>query len=1122
MVKKLLMGAVITSLTLGSVIIPQDIKGSNIGEIPVELVKYGEEDTGGVEQGTYQIPLHNKETIESTDIKKGNFSQYENKAYVKTELGGKPLKSLEWLNQEQGFVKYGLYGESTPNNVELYYKMGEMIPKASYQNQGEKATILFHNKSKQSLEIVSSSGHMISSTEVVINEGEQRSNYSFFVYTKANEKDTSIQVLCDQVLLRPVENLSTSTTKVLKYEMVVEKNMVYNIEVNGTPITESAELAFDMQEHDRKIQDWYSKSYVVAQWKHKKWEIDKPDVIYEAGTEDKTKATLIVNGYMEDEFNHIVAGWLIGKMSIAGERVQIPAPIILDNPDIDYLENIEMLMKDPVKNPTVYTTFSTGRLAGSTVGIRLISKQGAGSGISIGYEITMTNAPKETLPIEVELCAMTQGHISSARTKGITDVQIECWNGLIYSDAPNNLDQIDGLKWAVWNQNDFVLAKSILGNIKDKWNLYEYHRRDMEYPATSNMASTSDQKFNLRFRILDGYINPKVFYSHQEIDINRIPVLTNKEQKLYTREDKVQGGTYQEVLDLVVPRYGFLPLSSNSGIAIGGLSSILFQAELQEVPVYIEGNIKELLANLNVESRTSVQIPSVAPTKEDSYFAGYLLKKYKNNVEVVGVGSDTYYYSGQIISLSDIGATSENGEVLVDEIRLIPQFGVDIDRNDYVKIQTLLQTNDNSQTLIDQKFVAVVSGSYIRLKDVSDVLTANNLNFYLDEKQSDFKKVITKTRVGETEQANAYDCKFDGVNKILNLVYKETKEQSGISGKLTVSPASITLSGSSVVVLELKDENQQGVIGKQPIFFINDQVFTGIVQEIGDGKYEFTYIPDSLGVKTVKAYIDNQLIAEGSLSVVSEENGETNISGGGNTVIPSPNPDQTIPPSVIPMIPDQTTPPLTPSTPDIPSTVVDSNEKDKTDNVKPSTPIKNETTKPNKPSQGNGITKPSNEQQIVTKPNRNQSNGMIKDFDSFGDYTSWYHQALGLGNNVVITQNGLDTLNKLPNGTIIEPIREVRYYLFGPQRGLVRVTLPDGTVKDVEVEVQVRNKKGQNGKVIAKENNSKGGTINGMKVTKTPQTGDCFIVFFAWTSLFASIVIIFYIKERKWRLFLKK
>lgn len=979
MVKRLIASILSMALVAG-VITPQLVYGG-VNTIPIQLVKQGNE-KDYVENAGYEPTVSNK-GISATNIKKELGSHYENKTYIKTELEGKHLKSLSWLDPEMGLVKYELDGASIPDGINTYYKIDEMIPQAKYNFEGGKATIHLSNNNEERLEIVDETGMNILEKDIFIPTDDTMADYYFYVATQEGMKDTDIQVTNGSKVITPIENVSTATTKVLKYKLTVEKGQEYIISVSGTPITREAKIVFDVEYYNNtKIPVWYKASYIANEWDIYKYQSDKPYcIVLEDGQNEPNTFILELNGYAKDKFWRTVSNWLIGKMTIAGETVQLPAPMIVERGELNYLQKLVGVLESEEKNPTVYTKFTSGVLAGSTVGVRLVatdykkidSQQG---GTALRYKVTIENPPKEDLPIQFDLEPSTQGHIVQAQTKGIETVEIQCWEGSIYSAAPHNLKDTSKVAWTKWSKMERAYAKSILGNGKG----YDpdHDRRGNEHSATINQSTTSDQKFKLRYKVKDGYVSPKVVYAHQEVDNNGYPVFTNTEVKSTEREG------YHELDPLVVPRYGYNP----NMIGIGTISSMLFQVELHGVPVYIGEGQGALLSKLNVETKTVVQIPEEFPKKEGSYFSAYLLEKYKDGVKLED-GTKQYFYPGEMLKLSDIGQSAINGEVQYDEVRLVPQFGIDPDENDYVKIQKICVGTEGKETIIEQNIIAVVSGSYIRLNNIETSIKIEDSKFRLEEKDSDFKRIqSTDVKTGDTNSNQIFDAQFRG-EKILKVVYKELPKQSvtivesgtdnNLDGKtvpagtlvtvnvvlrkgdtspntirvavpgtgeeivlvkvsenpeeetvlyakenvpvtkadagyvtivdttgiedvdkitkphltivankhvnsvLTVSPTAITMSGSSIGVLELKDNFGNPINGKIPTFQINDQLFTGEVRELGDGKYEFTYWPDYPGVKYIDAIVDGEKVADAKL-VVESLNGTITITKDGKEV----------------------------------------------------------------------------------------------------------------------------------------------------------------------------------------------------------------------------------------------
>lgn len=855
--KKTLLSIVLSvSLVLNPLLSLQSVRADTIQKIPIQLVKKSE--LGGEEYGNYI--MNSGTTITSNNIEKLDNSKYIDKAYYQTELDGKPLKNLEWLDKNNGKISYILKGEPTlPNNITLYYKTDEITPKANYYFTGGKADVGFilMGETSERVDVVNENGVALVNEEVYVEDNKSEVEYSFLVQTKAEMRDTKITVKIQEdgmaeKELPPSDNLSTVTQITLKYVVKVKKGSTYKFTVEGVENNDTPSFTLEQMEctkHEKSDpKDWYSiksgdSQPSIENVGNKFIDSSRPAIISELNyhTKDLIEAKFTLNTYYYNPGkasyikNHAYNG-LIDCIMVSDEFVQVPAPPMaychkVSEKDIHWQEMKEFIQSE--KNKAVTTHFTAGKLAGSTVTVKVTdivvgNNSDSVNGVGLVYTVTMEKPPKEFIPINIRTRPMSQGYIAKAATKGIKDLELYCNTSGIWSSFEET--SIEG--WQPWLEPDTPvhwispLAKSIKGNIHNASPSYDMRNRKdrssslKKEDTDSDGITTAEQKFKVHFSVEDGYVNPKVIYAHQELDtIENKPVSI---QNSYSGEQIQSSGNIHEVSGMTVPRYGTEYNSESddknkTNVFAGNLSSLLFQVELLELPVELDqqnGTKTQQVGTMDVEARRTLQIPGVIPQRTGNYFTGYELYKVNGTNEEL-LNSGKYYYPGQTLTLEDIGAVAVDGKKTMDKVVLKAVYGTEnTNTSNRVVIRTILKKLDGSTELYDQKVFSAAKNTWVRVNDVTEKIQQD------EEKQFKFSatdtitmtkvKTASVTRTGDMATNNGFslDGKVTVDEQVFEIYYVQEEGQklelfnAGTNDKISNDTV---VAGSNVkVVLTLK------------------------------------------------------------------------------------------------------------------------------------------------------------------------------------------------------------------------------------------------------------------------------------------------------------------------------
>lgn len=824
----------------------QVVKANQVNGIPIQLIKKADTGTGGEESGTYN-QNGNSGKIDPRDINKSPSSIYLNRAYYQTELSGKPVKSLEWLDQGKGLIKYELSNEPTlPSNVELYYNKDEESAKANYYFTGGKADISFSllNNSSSRVDVVNENGMALTNEEVYLGDAQSEVEYTFLVQTKTDMRDTKITVKmtedqAGEVELVPSDNLSTLSQITLKYTVKVKKGKQYTFTVEGVENTDTP--SFVLYESPYTIVDKNAWFYTdgkegTGTAGNTKISSTQNEIIFEKSstTPDEIQAKFTLNTY---DFTYARGKYytyniLVDCITIADEFVQVPAPPMAycHTASGKYLHwvNMKDFISDINKNKPVVTKFTTGKLAGSTVEVKITDlvvadNSNANNAVGLVYTITMKKPPKEQIPINIRTRTMSQGYIAKAATKGIKDLELFCnssgiWNGFGASDTEG---------WQKWVEpsNQLVhwispLAKSIKGNMQNL--TYDMRNRkdtvNFKEDVGNDGIITSDQKFKIHFSVEDGYVNPKVVYDHQELNVvQNEPVSI---QKTYSGDQLTLSNKQHEVSGLTVPRYGVEYNSETADtdgtdVFVGNLSSLLLQVELLELPVELDqqnGTGVNQIGFMDVQARKTLQIPDAIPEKQGNYFTGYRLYKVKDGVEELI--NDKYYYPGQVLSLSDVGTFAVDGKKIMDKVKIVAVYGEENQNTaGKVVVKTILKNKDGSVEVYDQKVLSVADNTYVRINEVASKITKDaDSTFKFSEADTTMSKVVSTsvTRAGNSSLSTntfSLDGKVTATQKVFEIVYIQEGQtldlfEAGTNNKI---PNNTVVAGSNVKVsLSLK------------------------------------------------------------------------------------------------------------------------------------------------------------------------------------------------------------------------------------------------------------------------------------------------------------------------------
>lgn len=825
----------------------QVVKANQVNGIPIQLIKKADTGTGGEESGTYN-QNGNSGKIDPRDINKSPSSIYLNRAYYQTELSGKPVKSLEWLDQGKGLIKYELSNEPTlPSNVELYYNKDEESAKANYYFTGGKADVSFNllNNSSNRVDVVNENGMALTNEEVYLSDTQSEVEYTFLVQTKTGMRDTKITVKmtedqAGEVELVPSDNLSTLSQITLKYTVKVKKGIQYIFSVDGVENTGVA--SFKLYEGPYTIDKdgaWFYQSTGESAGTagSKIIQTDKKEIIFESSTNatGDIQAKFTLNTY-ENRFTnsqYYTYNILVDCISIADEYVQVPAPPMAychtkGEKDSHWNSMKEFINSD--KNRPVVTKFTTGKLAGSTVEVKIVdivvaNNENALNAVGLVYTVTMKEPPKEEIPINIRTRMMSQGYIAKAATKGIKGLELYCnakgiWDGFGSTDTEG---------WQPWVEPSqpevhwiSPLAKSIKGNIHNDLASYDMRNRKDKSTFKEDVGSdgitTSDQKFKVHFSVEDGYVNPKVVYAHQELNLTENKPVSI--QQSYTEDQLTFNNKQHEVSELTVPRYGVEYNSATSdtdgaGVFVGNLSSLLFQVELLELPVELDqqnGTGVNQIGFMDVQARKTLQIPDAIPEKQGNYFTGYRLYKVKDGVEELI--NDKYYYPGQVLSLSDVGTFAVDGKKIMDKVKIVAVYGEENQNTaGKVVVKTILKNKDGSVEVYDQKVLSVADNTYVRINEVASKITKDaDSTFKFSEADTTMSKVVSTsvTRAGNNSLATdtfSLDGKVTATQKVFEIVYIQEGQtleifEAGTNNKI---PNNTVVAGSNVKVsLSLK------------------------------------------------------------------------------------------------------------------------------------------------------------------------------------------------------------------------------------------------------------------------------------------------------------------------------
>lgn len=839
---------------------------TNTSAIPVKLVKKVETGTGEEEDGTYQSNS-SKGKIESIDIKKPERSKYLDKAYYQTELDGKVVKSLQWLDAGQELIKYELANEPTlPQNVDLYYKKGEQTAKANYYFTGGKADVSFTltGSTSDRVDVVNENGVALTNEEVYIaEEKNNEEEYTFLVQTKTGKRDTKITVKMQEdatpeQVLTPSDNLSTVSQITLKYVVKVKRGSTYKFTVEGVENNGTPSFTLKQMEctkiNGSDLDNWFyynSDTQKVFMKAHgsdcilsEKVNTENAVLFSQETLENGSiEATFTLNTY--NKRNNNVYNYLVDCIAIADEFVQVPAPPIaychtIDDKDEHWNIKLKSFI-DSTENKAVITKFTTGKLAGSTVKVKITklvvpNDPSAINAVGLVYTVIMEKPPKEEIPINIRTREMSQGFIAKASTRGIKDLELYCNNKDIWTPYNN----ADGPEWKQWAHPDNIsvhwvspLAKSIMGNMTELFGTYDMRGRgDKKSPYKEDVdegtgITTSDQKFNVRFLVEDGYVNPKVVYDHQELNIKtNKPVnmqysseSSDSSKKLEISNNKETQNKY-EVKGLTAPRYGMEcntepdpNKTAGTKVFVGNLSSLLFEVELLELPVKLDEQNdtgEKDVGTMNVQSRKTLQIPDTIPQKQGQYFTGYKLCKVVGDSEFP---SSKYYYPGQTITLKDdVGPFAVNGKKLIDKVVLKAVYGEEnTDTANKVVVKTILKKLDDSTEVYDQKVFSAAKNTYVRVKSVTDKITKGSEFKFVEAFSQLDKTPMTKvettnvTRAGDVTPNSGFslDGKVTADGQVFEIIYMEEEGQklelfnAGTTDKV---PNDTVVAGSEVKV----------------------------------------------------------------------------------------------------------------------------------------------------------------------------------------------------------------------------------------------------------------------------------------------------------------------------------
>lgn len=839
----------------------QVVKANQMNGIPIQLMKKADTGTGEEESGTYN-QNGNSGKIDPRDISKSPSSIYLNKAYYQTELSGKPVKSLEWLDQGKGLIKYELSNEPTlPSNVELYYNKDEESAKANYYFTGGKADVSFNllNNSSNRVDVVNENGMALTNEEVYLGDTQSEVEYTFLVQTKTGMRDTKITVKmtedqAGEMELVPSDNLSTLSQITLKYTVKVKKGSQYIFSVDGVENTGVAsfklhdEVLSTVEPHNGSLDEGYyhytkpklsaySLTNIIAN--EQKEVIFSENIVADTSKEISANIVLNICGWKDNRAYNVIADY----MSIGGEFVQVPAPPVsychqATGKDNHWTE-LKAQLKDDTFNPPAITTFTTGKLAGSTATVKITDIKVSDSivnGIGLVYTVTLTNPPKEVIPINIRIEPMSQGYIAKAETKGIKDLSIYCNSKGIWSSYGAS----DTSDWVIWKEDAIAsdgtkvnkhwltpLGKAIKGNM-NRSNIYDLRQRidtstykENTIVKDGKTVTTSDQVYKVKFQVEDGYVNPKVAYSHQELNVtDNKPIVSNHTYDL-EKGNLIAVDTKTLLVDnLVVPRYGeeYNPETTDqqgTGVFVGNLSSLLFQVELLELPVELDqqnGTEVNQIGLMDVQARKTLQIPDAIPEKQGNYFTGYHLYKVKDGVEELI--NDKYYYPGQVLSLSDVGTFAVDGKKIMDKVKLVAVYGEENQNTaGKVVVKTILKNKDGSFEVYDQKVLSVADNTYVRINEVASKITKDaDSIFKFSEADTTMSKVVSTsvTRVVNNSLATdtfSLDGKVTATQKVFEIVYIQEGQtlelfEAGTNNKI---PNNIVVAGSNVKVsLSLK------------------------------------------------------------------------------------------------------------------------------------------------------------------------------------------------------------------------------------------------------------------------------------------------------------------------------